>query len=139
METNMREVINSAIQGITSEERDLISDGYHTFGELYHYRALYNAALANVLAAHSIGNVYKSWKHSDGKPCFEKGEYFIVSITLPDGPITNHYQAEYWNHFTCAEREMAEAWDGHTPADAAKRLERFVLSFGRSRPPAEKA
>ena len=32
-----------------------VSDGFHTFDELYHYRMLYNAAFFNGLWAFSIG------------------------------------------------------------------------------------
>lgn len=46
-----------------------ISDGYHTFNELYRYRMLYNAAFFNELAKGDI-KVCKSYRHYDGQECF---------------------------------------------------------------------
>lgn len=49
-----------------------VSDGYHTFNELYKYRMLYNAAFFNELAKGDI-KVCKSYKHYDGEECFGGG------------------------------------------------------------------
>lgn len=101
-----------------------VSDGYHTFAELYHYRALYNAAWLN--AERNLGQ-HKSRKHSDGKFCFDAdGEWFVVVVQLPTGQITNHYHSDYWGLFDIPEKETADEWDGHTPEEAAKRLSDFM-------------
>lgn len=97
------------------------SDGYHTFNELYDYRKAFNALLFNEWAAQGIYDVHKSWRHSDGEPCFGGG-WFIVSAQTPTGQVTNHYEASDWDLFHLLERERAEAWDGHTPAMALARL-----------------
>ena len=99
-----------------------ISDGYHTFDELYRFRALYNAAFFNE-SKHYLGTgTYKSKKHSDGKFCFDAGgEWFIVMTTLPTGQISNHYHSDYWDLFRVPEQEVADVWDGHTPKEAAER------------------
>lgn len=102
-----------------------ISDGYHTFDELYDYRRAYNAALFNEWAAQGKHGVHKSWKHSDGEPCFGGG-WFIVVAQLPTGMISNHYKTEYWNLFQCEERERSDEYDGHTPQIALQRLLTFV-------------
>lgn len=47
-----------------------VSDGYHTFNELYRYRMLYNAAFFNLLARSGQVEVCKSRRHSDGEKCF---------------------------------------------------------------------
>ena len=99
-------------------------DEYHTMDELYHYRMLYNAMGANLLASHG-GDVHKSWRHADGKLCFGGG-WFIVTMQLPTGQVSNHYRAEHWDAFRVPEREHAAAWDGHTPDMAAERMERYV-------------
>lgn len=44
-----------------------VSDGYHTFNELYRYRMLYNAAFFNLLAGSGQVEVCKSRRHSDGE------------------------------------------------------------------------
>jgi hypothetical protein len=110
-----------------------LSDGFHTFDELYHYRALYHAAFANQLYMdyqdHDTveGVPIKSHKHSDGKYCFDSaGEWFVVTINLPTGQITNHYHSDYWDLFNCSASEQAPEWDGHTPQQAAERLEKYL-------------
>lgn len=47
-----------------------ISDGFHTFDELYHYRMLYNAAFFNSLEGKY--EVHKSYRHADGELCLEE-------------------------------------------------------------------
>lgn len=117
----------SAMGGINENT----SDGYHTFKELYRYRLLYNAALFNEWAridqgvGGSVYDVHKSRRHSDGEEAFGGG-WFVVMAQLPDGWISNHYELADWDLFKVPVRERAAEWDGHTPADVADRLERFL-------------
>lgn len=104
------------------------SDGYHTHNELYEYRLLYNAALFNAWRDLGTVDVVKSWRHSDGEPCFGGG-WFIVVAHLATGQISNHYQAEHWDLFRIPEVDLPPEYDGHTPADAASRL-RAALKGG---------
>ncbi len=104
------------------------SDGYHTFAELYHYRMLYNALLFNEWARQGMYGVHKSLRHSDGELCFGGG-WFVVSAQLPTGQVTNHYLiADDWYRFQVPIRNTAAEWDGHTPQDAAHRMEAFLDS-----------
>lgn len=59
-----------------------ISDGFHSFDELYHYRMLYNAAFFNSLEGKC--EVHKSYRHADGELCFGGG-WFVVMANLPTG------------------------------------------------------
>lgn len=103
-------------------DTSLISDGYHTFGELYDFRKVYNAALFNQWAKSSLYEVHKSYKHFDGELCFGGG-WFIVVAVLPSGQISNHYKNEDWDLFRFQEVEKAlYEFDGHTPADVLERL-----------------
>jgi hypothetical protein len=102
-----------------------VSDGYHTFDELYHYRMLYNAAFANEYHK-EYDRVVKSWRHSDGELCFGKDNYFVVVMQLPTGQVSNHYHGEHWDLFQVDEVERAPEWDGHTPQQAAERLEKYL-------------
>ena len=140
--------INNDIQDIGD-----LSDGYHTFNELYEFRKIYNAALFNewaldyygVLKGHGVTdvmtihpeiqnflnnikpkyNVHKSWKHHDGELCFGGG-WFIVSAMLPTGLISNHYKAEDWDLFKIPEVEKAlYEFDGHTSEDVLNRLKKL--------------
>lgn len=99
-----------------------VSDGYHTFEELYHYRTLYNALAVQALPPEKVT---KSWRHSDGELCFGGG-WFIVVMDLPTGQVSNHYEAKYWDMFQCQEVEFSPEWDEHTPEEAAQRLEDYL-------------
>lgn len=92
-----------------------ISDGFHSFDELYHYRMLYNAAFFNSLEGKY--EVHKSYRHADGELCFGGG-WFIVMAYLPTGQISNHYRIEDWNLFNIPERWKADEWDGPLGQDA---------------------
>ena len=92
------------------------SDGYHTFNELYHHRAV----LFSVIVKAFPDQAWKSRHHSDGS-MFDG--MFIVGIDTPDGPATYHYDLDpYWDMFRCKEVERAPEWDGHTAADAIERI-----------------
>lgn len=94
-----------------------MSDGYHTFNGLYYQRMVLFASLVN---AHQ-DKAWKSWKHEDGKPCFDGG-WFIVGIDTPQGSYTYHYEDKYWNWFECEELPVAKHWDGHTEEDVTRLL-----------------
>lgn len=96
-----------------------VSDGYHTFNELYRYRMLYNAAFFNELARQGKVKVCKSHRHSDGELCFGGG-WFIVMAELPTGQISNHYEDKDWDLFKVPELETAWEWDGHSPNEAVE-------------------
>lgn len=102
-----------------------ISDGYHTFDELYYYRMLYNAAFLNEYAKSHPDAVVKSRRHDDGELCFG-GSWFIVQANLPTGQVSNHYEEKYWDLFKIPEADTAFEFDGHNPEIAAERLEKFL-------------
>ena len=93
--------------------RSDISDGYHTFGELYHHRMILFSIICNQ-------NKEKAWKsklHDDGTMY---DNYFIVGITTPEGDYTYHYHIENWDYFKVKEVEKAPRWDGHKPSDITR-------------------
>jgi hypothetical protein len=116
--------IQALIDELPEDQKELLHDGYHSFKELYDFRRVYNAALFNLLAANNVCEVHKSWKHEDGKWCFDKpNEWFIVVAILPTGQVSNHYEAKYWDDFRVPEVEIPPyAWDGHTGKDVLERL-----------------
>ena len=102
-----------------SEDKGEISDGYHTFNQLYHQRAVLFAVIVN----QNKEKAWKSYKHSDGKYCFDSdGEWFIVGVDTPEGSFTYHYAKEYWDMFHCEELEVGKEWDGHTEDDVTRLL-----------------
>lgn len=96
------------------------------FNELYRYRMLYNAAFFNLLARSGQVEVCKSRRHSDGEKCFGSDDWFIVMAILPTGQVSNHYESKYWDLFDVPERETAFEYDGHTPNEAADRIEKYL-------------
>lgn len=103
-----------------------VSDGYHTFDELYRHRALLTAALFNTWAeiwSPTTYGVHKARLHSDGTKI---DGYFIVMALLPTGQISYHYPDTDWDLFDIPELDRALTWDKHTSADVLDRLERFL-------------
>lgn len=99
-----------------------VSDGYHSFRELYEFRKMYNAALFNEWSSAGKYEVHKSLKHFDGEDCFGGG-WFIVVAVLPGGQITNHYKVDDWGMFRVPVKDKAlYEYDGHTGADVLDRL-----------------
>lgn len=94
-----------------------LSDGYHTFNDLYYQRCILFATLVNQNKKTS----WKSYKHEDGELCFGGG-WFIVGIDTPLGNYTYHYENKYWDLFQCKELECGKHWDGHTSKDVDRLL-----------------
>ena len=140
------QLLQQEINTVPNNLRGQLSDGYHTFDELYEFRKLYNAALFNewaidwliretqikmgrIVPANVVFpkyDVHKSWRHYDGELCFGGG-WFIVAAVLPTGQISNHYEAKDWDLFKIPETEKARfEFDGHTPADVITRLKSIL-------------
>lgn len=118
--------VNELIRALKAAgfDENKISDGWHTFDDLYEIRKAYNAALFNEWGRFDnfTYDVHKSWKHHDGELCFGGG-WFIVSAMLPDGLISNHYKESDWDMFQIPEVEKAiYPFDGHTTHDVISRL-----------------
>lgn len=98
------------------------SDGYHTFNELYHHRALLTAALFHAYK----DKCWKSFYHHILDGPMYKG-MFIVGIETPEGTATYHYDTDpYWFLFDIKELPRAPKWDGHTPEEAARRIQSLL-------------
>lgn len=93
------------------------SDGFHTFNELYHQRAVLFAAIVK----QNKSLAWKSHKHEDGELCFGGG-WFIVGVDTPEGSYTYHYEDKYWDMFDCQELQCGKHWDGHTDKDVTRLL-----------------
>ena len=105
--------------GVVSDD---VSDGYHTFGDLYDIRKAYNVALFNIIAKEPKYNTHKAKRHYTGELCFGGG-WFIVTASLPAGQVSNHYEMKDWDLFNVpsAEKALIE-FDGHTTPDVIARL-----------------
>lgn len=94
-----------------------LSDGYHSFNDLYYQRLVLTATIVK----QNKSRCWKSFKHEDGQPCFGGG-WFIVGIDTPEGTYTYHYEAKDFDLFLCQELPVAKHWDGHTDKDVARLL-----------------
>lgn len=100
-----------------------VSDGYHTFAELYEHRIALFIALCEEVDVHTpTGHVWRSKLHSDGSS-FEG--WFIMGIgTEPGRQISYHLPMSKWadTDWLGTENARAPEFDGHTSADVLKRL-----------------
>ena len=100
-----------------------VSDGYHTFNELYAHRCTLFAALA-------ISNKHISWKskfHFDGS---NYDGWFIGGMGLPSGDITYHIPDNFWNLLdNIQELEKGKEWDGHNSNDVLMRLNSWLTTL----------
>lgn len=136
--------INSVLPGMTEDDQarlinyviqnnklktDLISDGFHTFAELYDHRVelfITLARLISITPAFADGiPVWRSFKHSDGSSF---AEWFILGINFEDGKqMTYHIPFEKWAEcWFAAELPIAPAFDGHTSSDVIERLKTII-------------
>lgn len=95
-----------------------VSDGHHTFADLYEHRM----ALTIALARSGVAKVWRSKQHHpDDGPMFD--DMFIVSIDLYAGPIQYHYNLKFWDLFDgIREYPYADKWDGEGPDKTIERL-----------------
>ena len=99
------------------DEIDDVSDGYHTFRQLYYQRMILFAAIVK----QNKDKAWKSLRHEDGELCFGGG-WFIVGIDTTEGSYTYHYEDNYFSLFDCEELECGKHWDGHTEKDVTRLL-----------------
>ena len=96
-----------------------VSDGFHTFNELYDHRCLLFLALMKACPEHS----WFSLVHDNGEVW---SGWFIAGMALPTGKaITYHISETYFQlaRATGAKELMqAPKWDGHTSKDVIARL-----------------
>ena len=91
-----------------------VSDGYHTFGELYYHRMM----LFSIILNQNKDISWKAKKHHDGTMFDE--DSFICGIETPQGQYTYHYNLEFWDYFKVKELEFAPEYDGHKPSDITR-------------------
>lgn len=116
------EQINKEIQ-LSNVDTNLISDGYHSIGELYAHRIALFIALCKVVYYSQKYEfpVWRSKTHSDGS---QMDGWFIMGISYNKGDqITYHLPISDWEKCWFAkELDKAPEWDGHTSEDVLKRL-----------------
>ena len=110
--------INRLIKEKCSNTND-ISDGYHTFGELYSHRNVLFSLACAFLSDESPELVWKSKAHSDGTVW---DGWFIMGIGVHAGrQATYHLPISEWDNCPFARTlDRAPEYDGHTGDDVLK-------------------
>lgn len=104
------------IMTLPAVDVEKISDGYHTFADLYEQRLILSAALAK-----NNPHAWKSKRHEDGSVPFGGG-WFIMGFDTDEGCYTYHYELNDWDLFQCKELDKGKPWDGHTSKDVSRLL-----------------
>jgi hypothetical protein len=112
---------NDCIALLSTYDLNKLSDGYHTFEELYFHRMI----LFSVVCKQNKDKSWRSLLHNDGT-MFK--DYFIVGIETEKGQYTYHYHINHFHHFAGVKiLDKAPSWDGHKPEDVI-RLKDLKLS-----------
>jgi hypothetical protein len=91
-----------------------ISDGYHTFNELYEHRILLFINLCLAMPDKAV----------IGKT---DGDWFVMFLKLPNGQISYHLHIKYLPYVTPhIVADLTYEWDGHVSSDVVERLKLFA-------------
>lgn len=104
------------LHDLPAADVEKMSDGYHTFADLYEQRLILSAALAK-----NNPHAWKSKRHEDGSVPFGGG-WFIIGFDTDEGCYTYHYELKDWDLFQCEELNKGKPWDGHTSKDVRRLL-----------------
>ena len=104
------------LHDLPATDVEKMSDGYHTFADLYEQRLILSAALAK-----NNPHAWKSKRHEDGSVPFGGG-WFIMGFDTDEGCYTYHYELKDWDLFQCKELDKGKPWDGHTSKDVRRLL-----------------
>ena len=94
-----------------------ISDGYHSFDELYEHRHRLYLTIVTLLPelawasrTHADGSSYEGW--------------FVLGMTLPAGQVSYHLPDRFWQEVVdLGVVRPPPEFDGHTSADVLARFE----------------
>lgn len=120
------ESLASALTSVLRDNISKVSDGSHTFDELYDHRCLLFIALMKLSNESEVPEIHDVWfsqLHHDGTS-FDG--YIIVGMLTDMGQCTYHVKEKpFATLLRCsAVRELANApeWDGHNSSDVLNRL-----------------
>lgn len=109
---------------LSTMDRKKISDGYHTFGELYRERSALTAALGRM--ANDLIGPHSARIGYDAQPGFD-GCRTVLYIQLPTGQVSWHFSDEDVELLAGIPRggDVVE-YDGHTTLQKYARVEHFA-------------
>lgn len=111
---------------VNGDDNMSVSDGYHTFEELYEHRIELYITLCRLLASNyklqvDGEGVWRSLLHSDGTAM--EGWFVLGILTVKGQQITYHLPLSRWDETSFAKTlDKAPEFDGHTSDDVLKRL-----------------
>ena len=107
---------------MTEENKGEVSDGYHTFNELYEHRNHLFVALMR-------SNPTISWRANNHEDGTMYDNWFVAGMHLPTGAdISYHLPSWMWEMLDgvgITTTNKAGKWDGHTPNDVVARLAKW--------------
>lgn len=115
-----KNILSADISQCESETMGGISDGYHTFDELYSHRCALFALIMNLQPELA----WWSKTHHDG----EQWEGWVLcGLSLPTGDVSYHLPEDML-HLLPDELELpvGKVWDGHTSSDVISRLMNYI-------------
>lgn len=110
---------------IWADSQGQISDGYHTFEELYDHRHI----LTCFLLMQYKHIAFKTKKNSHKE---EWSGWFIAGLNTEFGQISYHLPIKYWDMLPVQEIVYNDRYDDHTSFDVLKRLVDLFLSASRT-------
>jgi hypothetical protein len=129
-EDNVKEIFINWLIKILKADTNKISDGYHTYRELYNHK-IYLFILLMKYASKLNIPVWYSDTHSDGS---QWQGWLIAGIGKEKGKqITYHLNSDCLYEFVAGHERFAEKltkapeWDGHTPGQVVERLRQLIL------------
>ncbi len=139
--SNSLEDVQAQINQLDEDDRSQLTDGYHSFEELYSHRnTLFMCVINMITLGVSIPNfgvrTFKSRKNFDGTAYdgwFLAG-YINHNLEVSE-QVTYHLPNNYWDKLIVNEiyddnKECSYTFDGHTPQDVLDRLqERFSVNI----------
>lgn len=131
--------INKMIEKLPEPEKELVTDWYHTFKELYAHRIKLFMALCSTIADLEYAELYlpnahridftkypRCWKSKLHADWTMFDWWFIAWIGKEKWEtLTYHLPMSEWEHLSAVEIEKAPEWDWHTSDDVLNLLSRF--------------
>ena len=110
------------MEKITIEfEKGSVSDGYHTFEDLYDHRCHLFVALMR-------SNPEMSWRANNNSDGSSYPNWFIAGMQLPTGQISYHLPQWMWkmlNGVKIKTTKVAPKWDGHDAKQVIARIAKW--------------
>lgn len=116
--------LSQQITSLPPEERGQLSDGYHSFNDLYRHRNSLWILVLCLLEALPVERPFEIWRSKKDSAGNGDGNWFLLGVGIDQGDqLTYHLPIDLWDRCNFADTlEVAPNWDGHTSDDVENRL-----------------